>query len=89
MHQLDHIVDTLSRTGIGLSLVKCVTACPVLVKVLRERDILSRPRDAFNNIDPDHGIVLEVEFLTLVSTRLAYNISLLQSTPCLFLPITY
>ncbi|KAI7853169.1 hypothetical protein BDC45DRAFT_511480 [Circinella umbellata] len=59
MHQLDHILNLLPQSEVGLVLCKWKTVWPALIRVLREIDFLSHPDDIFDEDEPAPEEALE------------------------------
>ncbi|KAG2228353.1 hypothetical protein INT45_011145 [Circinella minor] len=59
MHQLDHILNLLPKSEVGLIMGKWKTVWPALIRVLREIDFLSHPDDIFDEDEPAPEEALE------------------------------
>ena len=67
MQQLDHILNSLPKSEVGLALGEWKTAWPALIRVLREIDILSHSEEIFEDDEPapEEALGLSISPITL------------------------
>ena len=67
MQQLDHILNSLPKSEVGLVLGKWKTVWPALIRVIREIDILSYPQKIFEDDEPapEEALGLSISPITL------------------------